>query len=268
MGYLNRLFRKTEEENRAVIMGLLERQPSARFLDLGCGDGDGTLRLAEKIGTPDMHGVEIVAKAAHVARGKGIKVVEADLNCPLPLPAASFDVIHANQVIEHLYDTDCFVSEIRRLLRPGGYAIVSTNNLASLHNIAALLLGRQPPSAHVSNRWLVGNGLRPLDGQARLRVFSYRALREFLAWNGLEPESYRTVGFYPFPSPVARLLGKLLPVYGAMVTCKVRLTAAAVRGDLGRPASWPRAGGAAAMRLRTGPAVAPPVNGDPISLSS
>ena len=232
MSYLYSLFRATEEENRRAIMDLLEPWSTARLLDLGCYDGALTLRLAEKLGTRDITGVEVVPEFAERSRQRGIRVCQTDLNGPLPLADHSFDVIHANQVIEHLTDADCFVSEIARLLSPHGYAILSTNNLASLHNIVSLMLGQQPPPAHVSNRVLLGNGVNPLHGtahenaaMAHLRIFSYRALREFLAHYGLRAERYGTVGFYPFPVPIARVLCRLLPIYGAFLTCKVRLAA-------------------------------------------
>lgn len=228
-GYLWRLFRDTEEENRRVILQLLPRQPGARFLDLGCYDGALTKRLAERIATSDVTGVEVSPHWAARSRDAGIRVVEADLNAALPLPSGGFDVIHANQVIEHLWDTDRFASEIRRLLSDSGYALISTNNLSSLHNIVSLALGQQPPPAHVSNLVLLGNRFNPIDRErhesramAHLRLFSYSALRGFLRFHGLGCEIYRTVGFYPFPVPLARRLCRLLPVYGAYLTCRAR----------------------------------------------
>ena len=141
MGYLYRLFRQTEEENRQVILKLLEPRPGAKLLDLGCYDGEWTLQLAKQVGAAEVSGVEVVPEIAEIARAKGLHVVEADLNGRIPLPDSSFDVIHANQVIEHLHDTDRFASEVCRLLAPGGYAVISTNNLASAHNIVSLLMG-------------------------------------------------------------------------------------------------------------------------------
>jgi len=71
---------------------------------------------------------------------------------------ASFDVVHANPVIEHVFDLDRFVSEIKRVLAPGGRAIICTENLASWHNVAALFLGFQPFSTtNISETRPIGN---------------------------------------------------------------------------------------------------------------
>jgi 2-polyprenyl-3-methyl-5-hydroxy-6-metoxy-1,4-benzoquinol methylase len=59
--------------------------------------------------------------------------VRCDLGDRVPFDAGTVDVVHYNKVIEHLRGTDYFMAEIRRILRPDGYAVVSTNNLASLH---------------------------------------------------------------------------------------------------------------------------------------
>lgn len=229
MAFLYNLFRATEDENRRAILAMLPVRPDARLLDLGCYDGAWSMELAKKVGTSRVTGVEVVDEAADKARSRGMSVVKADLNGPIPLPDGSFDIIHANQVIEHLYDTDRFVCEIKRLLSKDGCAIISTNNLASLHNIVSLLSGSQPPPCHVSNRIVVGNQMNPLEGaqhenaaMAHLRIFSYRALRAFLKSYGLKTDLYRTVGFYPFPIPLARVLARVFPVYGAFLTCRVR----------------------------------------------
>jgi SAM-dependent methyltransferase len=47
-------------------------------------------------------------------------------------------------VIEHLVDTDGFIQELRRCLKPGGHLIVTTPNLASFENRIRILLGFYP----------------------------------------------------------------------------------------------------------------------------
>lgn len=68
-----------------------------------------------------------------------------------------FDVVVCEQVIEHLHNTTFFLSELRRILRPGGHLLLSTENLASWPNVFALLLQRAPFSTQaVCGRFVGG----------------------------------------------------------------------------------------------------------------
>jgi SAM-dependent methyltransferase len=230
MGYLANIFEATEEENRRTILDTVLPRPGARFLDLGCADGAVTLRIAERVGAGEVHGVELIPELAEQARAAGVTVVGADLGEPLPFPDASFDVVHSNQVIEHLSGTDVFMREIRRVLRPDGYAIVSTNNLASWHNIGALVLGYQPTPCHVSDERIIGNpanfvaGSEGSRGQMHLRIFTGRALAELAALHGLDAEVQRTAGYYPFPPRIARRLTRVDPLHGAFLVQRYRVS--------------------------------------------
>ena len=79
-----------------------------------------------------------------MAAGRGVEVVSADLNGRVPLPDGSAQAIVANQIIEHLRDTDSFLEEIKRVLKPGGVVALSTENISSWHNLLAASLGWQP----------------------------------------------------------------------------------------------------------------------------
>jgi SAM-dependent methyltransferase len=61
----------------------------------------------------------------------------------------------ATEIIEHVFDTDGFLLEIKRILKPGGYLIISTPNLVSLRSRLGTLMGRLP--AHVEYRTTEGN---------------------------------------------------------------------------------------------------------------
>jgi SAM-dependent methyltransferase len=228
MGYLERVFRATEEENRRVILDALEPRDGGALLDLGCADGAVTARVAERVRVERVVGVELIDHLADAARARGMEVVGADLNARLPFPDASFDVIHSNQVIEHLADTDNFLREIRRLLKPDGYAVVSTNNLASWHNVASLVLGWQPPPCHPSDEVIVGNPVGVMEGapgargQMHLRVFTGRALAGVARHHGLRPDLVATAGYYPFPVALARILNRLDPRHGAFLVQRYR----------------------------------------------
>jgi 2-polyprenyl-3-methyl-5-hydroxy-6-metoxy-1,4-benzoquinol methylase len=207
VSYLERVFRATEEENRRAILAAVRPLDGGRMLDLGCARGEFTMRVAARARAAEVHGVELVEQWADEARARGIDVVATDLGGRLPYDDETFDLVHSNQVIEHLPRTDTFLREIRRLLRPGGHAIVSTNNLASWHNVVSLALGWQPTPCHVSDYVVVGNPSNAYDGweqpqfgQQHLRVFTGRALAELAAYHGLALDLDRTAGYYPLPA--------------------------------------------------------------------
>lgn len=212
MGYLERVYRESEEENRRAILDLVPTvRPGGRMVDLGCADGTFTMRVAQAAGVTDVHGVEFVDDWAVDARERGVQVLVADLGRPLPYEDASFDLIHSNQVIEHLQRTDLFLMEIRRLLTPAGRAVISTNNLSSWHNVASLALGWQPFPSHVSDYVVAGNPMNAYEGtehetmgQLHLRVFTGRALTDLAAYHGLALEADASNGYYPLGGRLAR----------------------------------------------------------------
>ena len=160
--YLLTLWTEAEDAYRKRILELVASAEPTSLLDLGCHDGEWTQQLVLAAGgsVERAAGVELIEDARQDAERRGIEAVAADLNDRLPFADESFDLVHANQVIEHVLDLDHFVTEIARVLRPGGRAIVCTENLASWHNIGALVLGYMPFSlTNISSRGAIGNPL-------------------------------------------------------------------------------------------------------------
>lgn len=222
MSYLESMFRATEDENRRVILSAMPPRPGATLLDLGCGDGAWTRAVAAHIGADRVLGVELIDDFVRRARAVGVDVSPANLGGRLPYDDASVDVVHSNQVIEHLPGTDGFMREIARVLAPGGYAVVSTNNLSSWHNVFSLALGWQPPPCHVSDEAILGsptalnnNGSSDVPLQTHLRVFTGMALAALATHHGLRVEDRRTAGYYPLPPRVARPFARADPRHGA-----------------------------------------------------
>lgn len=204
--------------NRVNIAALVGAQASAerekRLLDLGCDDGVWTAELARVLRAKSAYGVEIVAEAAATARRRGIRVSVADLNTALPFRSASFDLIHANQVIEHVSDIDIFVSEIRRLLRPGGAAVVSTENGSSWHNIFAAIMGWQVFSltnvsgkvAGLGNPFAVHRGSAAFSPTWRHKtIMNYLGLIELFRVHGFREIEMKGAGYFPLPAGFGRL---------------------------------------------------------------
>jgi SAM-dependent methyltransferase len=224
VSYLRRVFELTEEENRRAILACLPAGRGGALLDIGTHDGEFTQRVATRVGAAKVAGVELLEQHAARARERGIEMTVADIDDGLPFEDGAFDVVHANQVIEHVRRTDHFVSEVRRVLAPGGVACLSTNNLASWHNVFSLALGYQPMPMHVSDEVIVGNPLNPLDGathedagRTHLRLFTARALRELCHHHGLRAVSLRSSGYYPLPPRLARAAVRMDRRHGAFL---------------------------------------------------
>lgn len=205
-----------------ICDALRDAAPIETLLDLGCDDGVRTLEFAAAASCEHLLGAEVVQERADLAAARGIDVRLADFNAGLPFEDATVDAVVSNQVIEHLADTDLFVSEIRRVLRPQGLAVISTENLASWHNVTALLFGWQPfsltnvssGSAGLGNPIAVHRGEEIAKAWEHLRVFAYRGLRELFEVHGLTVETMLGAGYYPFPARV----GRRLPRHAAFLT--------------------------------------------------
>jgi SAM-dependent methyltransferase len=100
-----------------------------RVLDIACGMGYGSAELARVAN--HVVGLDISEDAVAAARSaypsENLRFLAAPAQA-IPLDDASFDLIVAFEVIEHLHDWPALLAEVRRLLAPGGQFIVSTPN--------------------------------------------------------------------------------------------------------------------------------------------
>ncbi len=96
-------------------------------LDIAAGEGYGAAFLAQV--ARSVVGVEIAPQvAAHAARAycrPNLRFVAGDGRA-IPLRSGSVDIVVSFETIEHLFEQDVFVSEVKRVLRPGGIFVVST----------------------------------------------------------------------------------------------------------------------------------------------
>jgi len=210
------------------FLSLLERDRNASLLDLGCGRGELTVMAAEKIGTDNFCGVDLNKEHLHKARKRSIKTHLSDLNKTFPFKDETFEVIISQQVIEHLHSASSFVKEVFRVLKSNGYAVISTENLGSWHNIFALLLGYQPFSSSVSEDLCIGNPLSPHymrqvnDPLIHVRVVTLRALRELMQIQGFKIEKTSGAGYYPFQGKFASMVSSFNPSHAYFIIVKAR----------------------------------------------
>jgi len=130
----------------------LDLSPGLNVLDVGCGAGSWHPRLAAGtvvVGVDLMLGMLREARTTDLALRPRPALVQADAQA-LPLATASFDRVLCAGVLYHVPNCQQALLEIRRVLRPGGRAIISTNGayamrrIYELHADAARELGYEP----------------------------------------------------------------------------------------------------------------------------
>lgn len=198
----------------ARILGLVRTQlPCEAFLDAGCGDGRHLAALADEL-PPRRAGCDISERILETARQR----VEAEFRQAnlenLPYDDGAFDLVLCSQVIEHVIAPDLAVGELRRVLRPSGHLVISTDNA---RNYVTRTINA-PRTAVVSLL-----RLRGARGQIESPATPYtpRAFRELLELAGFTVESLETFRFHlmwPLDvRPLTRALNVLdaaLPAHG------------------------------------------------------
>ncbi len=189
----------------AMLAGVLQgRAGPAVVVDLGCGDGSALAVAARRLTAHRFAGIDWSAAALRRARGLGLTVLRAGVDAPgLPLADGAVDVVIMSELIEHLVDPDQALAEVRRVLRPGGSLLLSTPNLAAWYNRGLLAFGYQPVFSEVSLRGVYGRPGRVVAGH--LRLFTRRALAEFLAASGFRCVRIAGAAYHDTPRPLRPL---------------------------------------------------------------
>ncbi|MET7486316.1 class I SAM-dependent methyltransferase [Streptomyces sp. NPDC005538] len=171
-------------------------------LDIGCGDGTAAATAAPLLTGHRIVGVDWSQDALTRARTHLPYAVRGELTA-LPLRSAVADAVLFSEVVEHLVDPDTALAEIRRVLRPGGHLMLSTPNLAAWYNRALLLAGVQPVFSEVSLHAIHGRPGKEVVGH--LRLYTPRALREFVTAAGFTVVGLKGAPFHGVPRPLRPL---------------------------------------------------------------
>ncbi len=223
---------------------LREGSPAKTLLDVGCGSGDLTLRWARAARASQIIGLEYGDSELRLAREKGIDGRKCDLSLHWPVLDRECDAVISSQNIEHMHRTRFYLEEIYRVLKPGGTAVVLTENLSSWANIAALVLGLQPFSSSFFDGQSVGNpfavhtdcvadetvldqvsegGVVGVVGH--VRVLAYAALRDGAEKAGFVVTRYATSGYAPLWGKASRFASRVDPRHAHFLAIELRRAA-------------------------------------------
>lgn len=153
----------------------LSYRTTGHILDIGCGLG-GFLRAASEQGWEYPEGIEIAPQTAEYV-GRYFAVQTQPLE-ELHYEADHFDVVRANNVIEHLPSPKAMVRAVHRILRPGGLFAFSTPNFDS---VSVKLWGRDWPY---------------IGGDNHVYLFGPKTLTRLLEGNGFRVIRVRTKGIH------------------------------------------------------------------------
>ena len=119
------------------VIELLAAQPGERILDLGCGDGQLTLRIVAT--GAKVTGVDASAQMVAAAQGRGAEAIQGNAES-LPFADQSFNAVFSNAVLHWVRDHDAMMREVKRVLKPGGRFVAEFGGHGNIAAIRVALI--------------------------------------------------------------------------------------------------------------------------------
>ncbi|MGA9584237.1 MAG: class I SAM-dependent methyltransferase, partial [Terracidiphilus sp.] len=114
------------------VLECLNAQMGEFILDLGCGDGELTMQVAET--GAHVLGVDASVDMVSTARERGVEAEQANAES-LPFHDATFDAVFSNAALHWISDQDAMLAQVHRVLKPGGRFVAE---MGGHGNIAAI----------------------------------------------------------------------------------------------------------------------------------
>jgi SAM-dependent methyltransferase len=172
-----------------ILAGII-KIPSV-VMDVGCGAGSITKHFHKIKWVRRVIGIDAGREALDIASQHCDLVIWSNLEKRIELPGECTDVVVSSYVMEHITNTETYLREMYRVLRPGGYLVLQVVNLACWCNRLALLIGWQPWFTETGTEANYGNPVRGgADGIAgHVRYHVPGAFRAMLKATGYQIEA-------------------------------------------------------------------------------
>lgn len=185
---------------RVLAHGIALFDDKAELLDVGCGTGAFTAEARVVHPSWRITGLDIAPGMCRVAAQQG-KVIEADA-ASMPLPENSYDGIVSSLCLQWMGDMPKALSEMQRVLKPGGYATVMTladGTLQELRDLAPTLRLLPMKSVQAYEAAAKAAGFEIVAMDAPVERYSYPSISALL-------RSFRQIGAQAaFENPAQRM---------------------------------------------------------------
>lgn len=178
----------------AGLVALLDPRPGERILDLGCGDGVLTARIAASGAA--VTGLEPDPDMAAAARARGLRVLGRDAHDPIP--EGPWDAVFSNAALHWMRDPPLVLANVFAALAPGGRLVAEQGGFG---NVAAVVTAL--------------NAARAARGLAPLRPWDFPSAA--LARRRLEAAGFAVDHLEPFcrPTPLPTGMAGWLATFAA-----------------------------------------------------
>ncbi len=150
--HFHQRFNTNHEDLRDWFFAHADVTHAKRILEVGCGNGDlwqdhiNELPLDATLTLSDF-AVGILQQAqSRYAANKQVSVVQVDVQ-EIPFPDNSFDVVVANHVLHHIPDIARAITEMKRVLRPGGHLFALANGTNGLEHYLYTAIAQVAPKS-------------------------------------------------------------------------------------------------------------------------
>ncbi len=192
-----------------IIKEIIRKNSSDKIVIVDIGSGNGYLMKYIRDNNDKNIKFEFIGIDKYVTKKSfDFQLINEDVEEKISLPDQFADIIIGAEIIEHISNTDGFIEEVYRILKKDGNAIITTPNLSSYFNRFLLLFGYQPYHSEVSNREsgfglglvykVLGRSRHGNKTAGHLRMFTLRALRDFIEFYGFKIVKYYPVYFSSF----------------------------------------------------------------------
>lgn len=145
-------------------------------LDVGGGEGFISKELVSL--ERKVYIIDIIPSLLEKAQGSGLIPIKADIKHEIPFEDERFSCILLTEILEHIFDTDKLIMEVKRVLKPNGILILSVPNVSSLCSRITMLKGSLP-------NWIDNYG-------PHIRAYNYYSIINQLKKHGFTIEQVKT----------------------------------------------------------------------------